>query len=106
MNLSWLKDLLQGLAVFGGGLASLIAPFVTLRRQIVGKEAIVVREEGPYALIRVNGGTWHALAEDGSRLTKGERVVVRAVKGLQLAIVWRSSGQDAAVMRETLGGSR
>lgn len=62
-----------------------------LRDGIIGKRATVLEAPNPYALIKVQGGKWRAVAEDGGSLAPGDSVVVSGVRGLQLAVVSRET---------------
>jgi membrane-bound ClpP family serine protease len=80
-----LFSLLMATLCFGG----LVRLFQSLRRRVVGRRGVVVEASQPYALIRVDGQSWRAVAADGGGLEVGEQVVVSAVKGLEVAVVDR-----------------
>ncbi len=84
-------DFLKAVLAF----AFLIGIFMSTRRNIVGREGVVVESTDPYPMIKVNGGKWRAMAADGAPLQPGEAVVVTKIQGLQLAVVARKSSPDA-----------
>jgi membrane protein implicated in regulation of membrane protease activity len=87
---AWL-DLLKAAVAF----AALIGIFLSTRRNIVGREGVVIESKDPYPMIKVNGGKWRAVTVDGAPLQPGEAVVVTGIRGLQLAVVARKSSPDA-----------
>lgn len=84
-------DLLKAAVAF----ASLIGIFMSTRRNIIGREGVVVESKDPYPMIKVNGGKWRAVAADGAPLRPGEAVVETEIRGLQLVVVARKSSPDA-----------
>jgi hypothetical protein len=101
MNHKAWVDLFQAFLAF----ASLGFFFWSLRRRIIGLEGVVLEEKGPgsYALITIRGQKWRAIAADGVQLRPGEKVVVKRLQGLQLAVVDRApfyEGDDTAKVRE------
>jgi membrane protein implicated in regulation of membrane protease activity len=80
-----LLNLFEGILCFA--FAFLI--FYSTRRRIIGQQGVVIEGSNPYAIIRLNGQKWRAIAEDGSSLSEGDAVVVLGIKGLQLAVASR-----------------